>query len=164
MIPASIATHLGENFIAGKWTGGEGPVSRPVPNPANVKETLANVQEASISQVDAAIAAAHAAFSGWSSTPAPERARVFFRFRELLEKNLDELATMIVLENGKLLSEAKGDVRRGIDVVEFCCGAPTLLAGKLSPEISHHVDASYFREPLGVVAVLPPFNFPAMIP
>lgn len=163
-IPASIVPHLGQNLIGGKWVVGEGPVSRPVPNPANVKEVLANVQEASIAQVDAAIEAAHAAFPAWSATPAPERARCMFRFRELLEKHVDELATMIVLENGKLLSEAKGDVRRGIDVVEFCCGAPALLMGKSLPEISHNVDANNFREPLGVCAGLPPFNFPAMIP
>lgn len=163
-IPSSIAAHLGECFIGGRWVKGDGPVSRPVPNPANVKEIVSSVQEASIAQVDACVEAAHAAFPGWASTPAPERARVMFRFRELLEKNVDELATMIVLENGKTLLEAKGDVRRGIDVVEFCCGAPSLMMGLTLPDISHGVDASNFREPLGVCVGLPPFNFPAMIP
>jgi len=87
-----------------------------------------------------------------------------FKFRELLEANYLDLARMIVIENGKLLSEAKGDVRRGIDVVEYACGIPTLMMGKTLPEVAHNVDSYFIREPIGVVAGIPPFNFPAMIP
>jgi malonate-semialdehyde dehydrogenase (acetylating)/methylmalonate-semialdehyde dehydrogenase len=152
------------NFIAGRWVAGEGAVTRKLLNPADTTEVVAEVREASAAQVDAACDAAAKAFPAWRVTPPPDRARVLFKFRELLEANFLELAKTIVRENGKLLSEAKGDVRRGIDVVEFACGIPSHLMGKNLPEISHNVDSYVLREPLGVVAGIPPFNFPAMIP
>src|SRR6185295_15656135 len=122
------------------------------------------VREAAPAQVDAACAAANAAFPAWRATPPPDRARILFRYRELLEANFDQLAELLVRENGKLLSEARGSVRRGLDVVEFACGIPTLLMGKTLPEISRNVDSYVVNEPLGVVVGIPPFNFPAMIP
>src|SRR5262249_55686642 len=108
--------------------------------------------------------AAARAFPAWRSTPPPDRARVLFRFRELLEANFQDLARGIVRENGKLLSEARGSLRRGIDVVEFACGIPSQLMGQTLSDISRDVDCYSVREPLGVVVGIPPFNFPAMIP
>src|SRR5436305_958052 len=104
------------------------------------------------------------AVPAWRATPPPDRARVLFRFRELLEERFEELARLIVRENGKLLSEARGSLRRGIDVVEFACGVPSLLMGRTLPEIARNVDSYAVLEPLGVVVGIPPFNFPAMIP
>ncbi len=152
------------NLIGGEWLPGDGPTTRRIANPADTTQLLAAVREASPAQADAACAAANAAFPAWRATPAPERARVLFRYRELLETHFDELAELAVRENGKLLSEARGSVRRGLDVVEFACGIPSLLMGKTLQDISRNVDSYVVLEPLGVVVGIPPFNFPAMIP
>jgi malonate-semialdehyde dehydrogenase (acetylating)/methylmalonate-semialdehyde dehydrogenase len=125
---------------------------------------LAPVREAASEQADEACAAAARAFPGWRATPAPERARVLFKFRDLLEKNFEDLAHSITRENGKLLSEARGSLRRGFDVVDFSCGIPSQLMGQMLTDISRDVDCRTVREPLGVVAGIPPFNFPALIP
>src|SRR3954447_2172081 len=125
---------------------------------------LAPVREASPEQVDEACAAAARAFPGWRATPAPDRAHVVFKFRELLEKNFSEVARSIARENGKLLSEARGSLRRGLDVVEFACGIPSQLTGQTLSAISRDVDCHTIREPMGVVVGIPPFNFPALIP
>lgn len=154
----------GHNFIGGQWVAGLGPHTRLIRNPADATEVVAEVREASMAQIDEACAAASRAYTGWRAVPAPERARVLFRYRQLLEARVDDLATLVVKENGKLLSEARGSVRRGIDVVEFACGIPSLLMGKTLPEISRDVDSYVVREPLGVAVGIPPFNFPAMIP
>lgn len=151
-------------WIDGASVPGEGEIVREIRNPADPGELVAAVREATPDQVAAACASAQRAFRGWAGTPPPDRARVLFRFRELLEANYVELARLIVRENGKLLSEAKGDVRRGIDVVEFACGIPSLLMGETLPNVASLVDASCVREPLGVCVGIPPFNFPAMIP
>ena len=155
---------LGENLIGGRWVQGDGTTVRNVCNPADVKEVVAAVAEASAEQVDAACAAAAAAFPGWRATPAPDRARVLFRYRDLLEQNFETLVDLIVRENGKLQSEARGSLRRGIDVVEFACGIPSMLMGKTLPDIARNVDSHVVLEPVGVVVGIPPFNFPAMIP
>ena len=120
---------LGANLIGGAWIDGDGPATRRIANPADTTQLLAAVREASPQQADAACAAANAVFPAWRATPPPERARVLFRYRELLETHFDELAELVVRENGKLLSEARGSVRRGLDVVEFACGIPSLLMG-----------------------------------
>ncbi len=138
--------------------------TRQLLNPADTREVVAAVREASPAQVDEVCAVAARAFPAWRATPPPDRARVLFRFRESLEERFDELARLIVRENGKLLSEARGSLRRGIDVVEFACGIPALLMGRTLPEIARHVDSYAILEPLGVVVGIPPFNFPAMIP
>ena len=158
------AAVAGANLIGGRRVAGEGPLTRNLFNPADATELVAAVREASPTQVDEACATAAGAFPGWRSTPPPDRARVLFRFRELLEANFDELARSIVRENGKLLSEARGSLRRGIDVVEFACGVPSLLMGRTLPDISRDVDSYVVLEPVGIVAGIPPFNFPAMIP
>jgi malonate-semialdehyde dehydrogenase (acetylating) / methylmalonate-semialdehyde dehydrogenase len=157
-------TPSGQNFIAGQWAAGGGPVTRPVYDPADGTALVAAVPEASTAQVDAACTAAARAFPAWRATPPPERARILFRYRELLEEHFAELSELIVRENGKLLSEARGSLRRGIDVVEFACGIPTLLMGRTLPDVARHVDSHAILESLGVVVGIPPFNFPAMIP
>src|SRR5277367_3024574 len=152
------------NLIGGTWADGRGNTSRDIYNPADAAEMLAPVREAAPEQVDEACAAAARAFPGWRATPAPDRAHVLFKFRDLLENNLAELARSIALENGKLLSEARGSLRRGLDVVEFACGIPSQLMGQTLTDISRDVDCHAIREPLGVVVGIPPFNFPALIP
>src|SRR5271154_4554980 len=152
------------NLIGGTWVEGRGNTSRDIRNPADSAEVLAPVREAAPEQVDEACAAAARAFPGWRATPAPDRAHVLFKFRELLEKNYSDVAHSIVRENGKLLSEARGSLRRGLDVVEFACGIPSLLMGQTLTGIARDVDCQAIREPLGVVGGIPPFNFPALIP
>ncbi len=152
------------NLIDGTWVDGRGNTHRDICNPADAAEVLASVSEAAPEQVDAVCAAASRAFPGWRATPAPDRARVLFKFRGLLENNLSELAHGIVRENGKLLSEAHGSLRRGLDVVEFACGVPSQLMGQTLTDISRDIDCHAIREPVGVVVGIPPFNFPALIP
>jgi len=147
-------------------------------NPAT-GEVLAEVVLDEVSAADSAVAAAHAAFHGWSGTPVGERCQVMFCFKELLEQHFDELAQMIVDEHGKTMPEARGDVRRGIDCVEYACGAPSLMMGRTLPRIA--VSSSFSREqkdgspeipldsalervPLGVCVGITPFNFPIMVP
>jgi malonate-semialdehyde dehydrogenase (acetylating)/methylmalonate-semialdehyde dehydrogenase len=152
------------NLIGGKHVPGDGPVTRRLVNPADTTELIAAVREASPTQIDEACAVAARAFPAWRATPPPDRARVLFRFRELLEERFEDLARSIVRENGKLLSEARGSLRRGIDVVEFACGIPALMMGRTLPDIARNVDSYAILEPLGLIVGIPPFNFPAMIP
>ena len=154
----------GLNLIGGTWTEGRGNTSRDICNPADAAEMLAPVREAAPEQVDEACAAAARAFPGWRATPTPDRAHVLFKFRALLEKYWEDLAHSIARENGKLLSEARGSLRRGLDVVEFACGIPSQLMGQSLSDISRDVDCHTIREPVGVVVGIPPFNFPALIP
>jgi malonate-semialdehyde dehydrogenase (acetylating)/methylmalonate-semialdehyde dehydrogenase len=152
------------NLIGGTWVPGRGNTSRDIYNPADTAEMLAPVREAAPEQVDEACAAAARAFPGWRTTPAPDRARVLFKFRDLLEKHATDICHSIVRENGKLLSEARGSLRRGLDVVEFACGIPSQLMGQTLTDIARDVDCHAIREPVGVVVGIPPFNFPALIP
>jgi malonate-semialdehyde dehydrogenase (acetylating)/methylmalonate-semialdehyde dehydrogenase len=152
------------NLIGGNWVEGRGNTNRDIYNPADTAEVLAPVREAAPEQVDAACAAAARTFPAWRATPAPDRAHVLFKFRSLLEQNFSDLARSIVRENGKLLSEARGSLRRGLDVVEFACGIPSQLMGQTLTDISRDIDCHAIREPMGVVVGIPPFNFPALIP
>jgi malonate-semialdehyde dehydrogenase (acetylating)/methylmalonate-semialdehyde dehydrogenase len=127
-------------------------------------EVSARVAFASAADVDAAVGAAHAAFAGWRATSLAERTRVLFRFRELLAARADELAAIITAEHGKVLDDARGEVARGLEVVEFACGISQVLKGEFSESVSSRVDVFSLRQPLGVVAVITPFNFPAMVP
>ena len=111
-----------------------------------------------------AIAAAAAALPGWANTPPLRRARVLFKFRELLERHMDELAAIITAEHGKVLADAKGEIIRGMEVVEFACGIPHLLKGEFSEEIGGGIDSWSLRQPVGVCAGITPFNFPVMVP
>jgi malonate-semialdehyde dehydrogenase (acetylating)/methylmalonate-semialdehyde dehydrogenase len=119
---------------------------------------------ASAADVDAAVSAASSAFLSWRAVSLAERAKVLFRFRELLNQRADDLAAVITAEHGKVLSDALGEVKRGLEVVEFACGIPHLLKGAFSEAVSTQVDVYSIRQPLGVVAIISPFNFPAMVP
>jgi len=125
---------------------------------------IAAVALADASVVDRAVAAAKAALPGWSDTPALKRARVLFKFKELLETHFDEIAALITREHGKTLSDAKGELTRGLEVVEFACGIPQLLKGQHSDNVGGGIDNWSLRQPLGVCAGITPFNFPAMVP
>ena len=159
--PASLSniTH----WIAGKpW---EGPVNRwgDVYNPAR-GEPSARVAFADAATVDAAVAAATDAARSWGRTSLAARARILFAFRELVERRKRDLAEILTREHGKVLSDAMGEVSRGLEVVEFACGLPHLLKGEFSENVSTDVDSYSIRQPLGVVAGITPFNFPAMVP
>ena len=140
-----------------------GTKTLPVFNPAT-GEVIDQVPLSSAEDVDAAVAAASHAYKAWSKTPVMERVRLMFRFKAVLEEHFEELAALVTRHHGKTLDEARGEVRRGIEVVDFACGAPTLLQGRTLREVSTGVDQDLYRYPLGVCAGIPPFNFPVMIP
>src|ERR1019366_4104978 len=119
---------------------------------------------ATVEEVDAAVAAATAAFPTWRKTSLAKRAEIFFRIRELLHERREEIARILTSEHGKVLSDALGEVTRGLEVIEFCCGIPTLLKSEFSEQASSGIDVYSIRQPLGVVAGITPFNFPAMVP
>jgi malonate-semialdehyde dehydrogenase (acetylating)/methylmalonate-semialdehyde dehydrogenase len=127
-------------------------------------EVSAEVAFASKAEVDEAVAAAEAAFPDWAATPPHVRARVMFRLRDLIEQNADKLAELINREHGKVLSDARGEVTRGLEVVEFACSAPVMLKGEFSENVGRGIDSIAQRQPLGVVAGITPFNFPTMVP
>src|SRR5262245_2407318 len=150
------------------WINGkpyDGPAERrgEVYNPAT-GQVAGTVDFAAPAEVDAAVAAARAAFPGWRDTALSRRTQILFRFRELLTAHRAELAKIISSEHGKVESDAAGEVARGLEVVEFACGIPHLLKGGFSENVSTGVDAYSIRQPLGVVAGITPFNFPAMVP
>jgi malonate-semialdehyde dehydrogenase (acetylating)/methylmalonate-semialdehyde dehydrogenase len=151
------------HFVAGEPFAGSGDRFGDVYNPAT-GEVSSRVPFASTADVAAAVAAAKAAFPAWAATPPLKRARVLFKFKELLDRHADELAAIITSEHGKVLSDARGSVTRGIEVVEFACGIPHLLKGEFSENIGAGIDSFSLRQPLGVCAGITPFNFPAMVP
>jgi len=151
------------HWIDGKPAPGLGSRAGDVYDPATGRVT-ATVSFADTADVDAAVAAARAAFPGWRDTSLTRRAQVLFAFRELLNARKDELAAIITAEHGKVLADAAGEVQRGLEVVEFACGIPHLLKGSFSESVSSGVDTYSIRQPLGVAAVISPFNFPAMVP
>ena len=152
-----------KNFIGGVWTASHGTTSAPVHNPST-GEVIAQTPFSLASDVDTAVTEAKKAFASWSRTPAPKRAAVMFRYRDLLEQEFEALAQLVTRENGKTLEESRGDVRRGIEVIEFACGIAHLLKGESLPRVAEHIDAVTMREPLGVCAGITPYNFPAMVP
>jgi len=149
--------------IGGEETRGASSRTSPVYDPAT-GEVQAEVLLAETADVDAAAAAARDAFAEWSQASLSRRAKIMFAFRELLHANVEELARIVSSEHGKVLEDAKGEVLRGLEVVEFSCGIPQLLKGEYSDQVSTTVDAYSFRQPLGVCAGITPFNFPAMVP
>jgi len=151
------------HYIQGQRTEGQSGHKQPVTNPATGAVT-GQVCLASSADVDAAVAAAAAAFPKWADTPPIRRARVMFKFLELLNANKDELARAITLEHGKVFTDAQGEVARGIDIVEFACGIPQLLKTDFTDQVSTGIDNWTLRQPLGVVAGITPFNFPVMVP
>jgi malonate-semialdehyde dehydrogenase (acetylating) / methylmalonate-semialdehyde dehydrogenase len=161
--PKSAATASIEHWIGGRIVPGSSGRRADVFNPAT-GIVSGQVALASSSEVDAAVASAQAAFPAWADTPPIRRARVMFKFLELLNKNRDALAHAITAEHGKVFTDAVGEVSRGIDVVEFACGIPQLLKGDYTDQVSTGIDNWTMRQPLGVVAGITPFNFPVMVP
>jgi len=151
------------HWIDGAVVAGESGRSGPVFNPATGEQT-ASVDFASVAEVDAAVAAAKAAFPAWRATGLGRRAEVMFHLRELVDANRKEIASLLTAEHGKVLSDALGEVARGLENIEFACGVPNLLKGGYSEQVSTGVDVYSIRQPLGVVAGITPFNFPAMVP
>ena len=155
--------NLIEHFINGKIAKGSSKKTSKVFNPATGEQT-SEVNLASKNDVDLAVQKAKQAFTDWSKKPPAQRARVIFKFKELIEKNLDEITRLIVSEHGKVYEDAKGSLTRGLEVVEFACGIPHLLKGEFSENVGTDVDSWSIRQPLGVCAGITPFNFPAMVP
>jgi malonate-semialdehyde dehydrogenase (acetylating)/methylmalonate-semialdehyde dehydrogenase len=152
-----------DHFINGQRAAGSSPRVQDVFNPATGAVT-GRVALANAGDVDSAVAAAQAAFPAWADTPPIRRARVMFKFLELVNQRKDELARLITLEHGKVFTDAQGEVSRGIDIIEFACGIPQLLKGDFSDQVSTGMDNWTLRQPLGVVAGITPFNFPVMVP
>ncbi len=151
------------HFVNGREVHGGSGRTADVFNPA-LGRVIGKVALASHSEVGAAVQAAKAAFPAWAATTPLKRARVMFRFRELAEAHHEQLARIITTEHGKVLSDAKGEVTRGLEVVEFACGIPQLLKGEYTEQIGTDIDSWSVRQPLGVCVGITPFNFPAMVP
>jgi malonate-semialdehyde dehydrogenase (acetylating)/methylmalonate-semialdehyde dehydrogenase len=151
------------NFINGVWVESNTNKTEPVYNPAT-ENIIAYVPLSSKEDVGLAVEAAVEAFKTWSKTPVPRRARILFKYQQLLVEHWEELAAIVTEENGKNYSEAYGEVLRGIECVEFAAGAPTLMMGRQLPDIATNVESGMYRYPIGVVGGITPFNFPMMVP
>lgn len=164
--PASAAAIQGRtlgHYIGGSLRAGSSGRTGTVFNPAT-GDITASVALASKQEMQAAIRAAKDALPAWSATPPLQRARVMFRFKALLDEHIGELAAIITSEHGKVLSDARGEVTRGLEVVEFACGIPQVLKGEFSDSVGRGIDSWSLRQPVGVCAGITPFNFPAMVP
>ena len=150
-------------FTGGEWLETNGLATSPVFNPST-GEQIAETPLCAAKEVDAAVQAAAAAFPAWWETPPTERARVLFRFKMLMEEHFEEVVRCNTREHGKTLIESRGDVRRGIEMIEFACGVPSLLMGESIENIARGIDCDTIRQPLGVCVGITPFNFPAMVP
>jgi malonate-semialdehyde dehydrogenase (acetylating) / methylmalonate-semialdehyde dehydrogenase len=151
------------NYIGGEWLTVSDVATSPVYNPST-GEVIAETPMGTARHMDDAVNAAQQAFPGWSETPPTDRARIFFKFKMLLEENFEALAQSVTREHGKTLVESRGDVRRGIEMVEFACGVPSLLMGEVLENVARGIDCEAIRQPLGVCVGITPFNFPAMVP
>jgi len=163
IIMTTTTTQILRNFINGKWTEAKTEKFDIVYNPATGEE-IAQVPFSTREDLDDAVAVAKEAFKTWSKTPVPKRARVLFKYQQLLIENWEELAKLVTIENGKSYKEAYGEVLRGIECVEFAAGAPTLMMGKQLPDIASSIESGMYRYPVGVVGGITPFNFPMMVP
>jgi malonate-semialdehyde dehydrogenase (acetylating)/methylmalonate-semialdehyde dehydrogenase len=165
---APVAAKSGElkrisHWIGGKPVAGTSGRSGPVYNPAKGRQA-AEVDFASVEEIDHAVQAAKAAFPAWRAMSLSRRTELFFRIRELVHVHREDIAKLLTAEHGKVLSDAMGEVARGLEVIEYCCGIPELLKGEFSEQASTGIDVYSIRQPLGVVAGITPFNFPAMVP
>ncbi|MCX6527530.1 MAG: aldehyde dehydrogenase family protein, partial [Actinobacteria bacterium] len=151
------------HWIDGRLVAGESGRTGKVFDPATGQQQ-AEVDFAAVSEVDRAVAASAAAFPDWRATNLSRRAEIMFNMRELVDANRKELASVLSVEHGKVLSDAMGEVARGLENIEFACGVPHLLKGGYSEQASAGVDVYSIRQPLGVVVGITPFNFPAMVP
>ena len=152
-----------EHFVGGKVIPGTSKKKGKVFNPATGEQEK-EVILATKADLDKAVTIAKKAFEDWSLKPSLQRARIMFKFKELIEKNSDELTQLIVAEHGKVYEDAKGSLTRGLEVVEFACGIPHLLKGEFSQNVGTEIDSWSLRQPIGVTAGITPFNFPAMVP
>ncbi|RRN68128.1 CoA-acylating methylmalonate-semialdehyde dehydrogenase [Peribacillus simplex] len=152
-----------KNFIGGKWIESTSKQVEDVPNPAT-GEVIARVPLSTREDLDRAVATAKEAFEKWRKVAVPRRARILFRYQQLLVENWEELAKLVTLENGKSYEEAYGEVQRGIECVEFAAGAPTLMMGQQLPDIATGIESGMYRYPIGVIGGITPFNFPMMVP
>ncbi len=151
------------NFINGAWVASSAREYLDVPNPATA-EILASVPLSPPEEIDRAAQAAAAAFPGWRRVPAPSRIQHLFKLKDLMEEHFEELSRTITMENGKTLDDAKGEMRRAIENVEVACGIPMLMMGDFAEDVARGVDEYMIRQPVGVAAIICPFNFPGMIP
>ncbi len=152
-----------KNYINGEWIESKSTNIEPVYNPAT-GEVIANVPLSTAEELDHAVQVADAAFQEWKEVPVPRRARIMFKYQQLLVEHWDELAKLITIENGKNFTEAHGEVLRGIECVEFAAGAPTLMMGEQLPSIATGLESGVYRYPIGVIGGITPFNFPMMVP
>lgn len=152
-----------KNWINDEWVEALGAEIEVVPNPAT-GETIAHVPLSTEADVNLAVEAAKVAYESWSRIPVPNRARLLFTYLQKLEENKEQLAQIITMENGKTLTDARGEVQRGIEVVELATSAPNLMMGDALPNMANGIDGTIWRYPLGVVAGITPFNFPMMVP
>ena len=155
--------NLIEHYIDGKSFSGSSDKKGKIFNPATGKQE-SEVRLGSRADLDLAVEKAKKAFESWSNVPPLQRARILFKFKELIEKNSDELTKLIVNEHGKVYDDAKGSLTRGLEVVEFACGIPQMLKGEFTENVGTNIDSWSTRQPLGVCAGITPFNFPAMVP
>src|SRR5467141_5463463 len=152
-----------QNYMNGAWRRAAATEYLDVTNPATA-EVLARTPLSTSADVDAAVQAAADAFPAWRRTPPGDRVQYLFKLKTLLEENLDDLARVITLENGKTFPEARAELRRAIENVEVACGIPTMMQGYNLEDVARGIDEMMIRQPLGVVAAIVPFNFPGMIP
>jgi len=152
-----------ENYINGTWSKSQGTETFEVINPAT-EEVIGLTPLGTVNDIDQAVSAAKEAYSSWKDTPVIDRVQPFFKLKMLLEENVDKISTIIVEEHGKTFKEAKGDILRGIQMVEVACGMPSLMMGESISNIARDIDCTATKRPLGVFAGITPFNFPAMVP
>ncbi|AIF44355.1 CoA-acylating methylmalonate-semialdehyde dehydrogenase [Virgibacillus sp. SK37] len=152
-----------KNYIGGKWVEGSSDRTAEIYNPAT-GEVIAHVPISSQKDVDQAVETASQAFQTWKEIAVPKRARILFKYQQLLVDNWDELAELITIENGKSVKEAYGEVQRGIECVEYAAGAPSLMMGSQLPSIATDLESGVYRYPIGVIGGITPFNFPMMVP
>lgn len=154
---------LVRNYIGGRWVKADSLRTQPILNPAT-GETIGTVVMSNAADVERAVSTAQDAFQEWRETPAYTRARTMFKLKELMEKHFEELSRLVTLENGKILDEARGEVRRAIENVELAAGIPTQMVGYNLEDVAQGIDETAIRLPLGVCVSINPFNFPAMVP
>lgn len=160
---ATTKTRILKNFINGKWVDSRAEKYEVATNPAT-GEAIAKVPLSTAEDVHDAVQGAQQAFQEWGKVAVPRRARILFKYQQLLIENWSELAKLITIENGKSYKEAYGEVQRGIECVEFAAGAPSLMMGKQLPDIATNIESGMYRYPVGVVGGITPFNFPMMVP
>ncbi len=152
-----------KSLIGGSWCESTGTATGNIYNPST-GQVIALSPMCTVQEADQAVKAAAAALPAWSDTPVVERARVMFRFRDLMVRDFDELAELVTREHGKTLPESRAEVQRGIEMAEFASGMPILLKGEALPNIASNVDADTLRHPVGVCVGITPYNFPFMVP